>query len=212
MIADEVAARELEWSARNAAVVEEERQRISREPHDVVGHALAGISLTAGAAEQQQGSRDPEMAAALHLIRTTSRDAASDVRRLVGLLREGSDEPSASDTEPQPTLSSVAALVSRSREAGLDVSYEVSGAPVAVPGGLHLTTYRLIQEGLTNVAKHAPTASASVLVSWSPGCLEVAVVNTAPAASGSSPGTDLVGHGLIGLAERVTLYDGTLAR
>lgn len=204
---DESIGREAAWQARNREVVEAERARISRELHDVVGHALAGISLTAGAAEQQPGSRDPEMATALGLIRTLSRDAASDVRRLVALLREDDE---AGSTEPPPTLDRVPALVARAKAAGLDVDLVVTGTPVVIPGGVHLAAYRTLQEGLTNVARHAAAAPTTVRVGWLPGRLEVAVENTAPdrVPTPAEPGTG--GHGLVGLAERVSVFGGTL--
>jgi signal transduction histidine kinase len=199
-----VEQRESQWEARQAEALEEERGRISRELHDVVGHALAGISLTAGAAQQQDGARDPEMDSALSLIREMSRDAASDVRRLVGLLREDNDL--APDTEPQPTLDTLPALVERSRAAGMDVELRTEGRAVPISGGLHLTAFRVVQEGLTNVLKHSPDATALVRVEWTPGALSVSVENT----GGRCARKSADGHGLAGLRERVDLFDGTL--
>jgi signal transduction histidine kinase len=193
------------WQARSVAAVEAERARISRELHDVVGHALAGISLTAGAAEQQPGSRDPEMATALALIRTVSRDAASDVRRLVALLREDDEVHS---TEPPPTLAQVPALVDRAREAGLVVDLVVTGEPLPISGGVHLAAYRMVQEGLTNVARHAGSASTTIRVRWLPGRLEVAVENAAPHARPAEP--EGGGLGLVGLRERINVFGGGL--
>lgn len=200
-----VSAKESLWAARHAEIVAMERARISRDLHDVVGHALAGISLTAGAAEQQPGARDPDMAAALSLIRTMSRDAASDVRRLVGLIREEGD--SIPDTTPQPTIESIPAMVQGAREAGLTVEYEQNGRPHVVSGGLSVAAHRVVQEGLTNVAKHGTDARARVRLTWAPGRLEVEVRNAAHAYAGGQVSD---GHGLVGLRERVLLYDGTL--
>jgi len=197
--------RQEELEVQQSAVVAAERERISRELHDILGHALAGISLTAGATEQT--ATEPQVVAALRLINATSRDAAIDVRRLVGYLREGDDE---SDTAPQPSLDSIPALVDRMRDAGLDVDNRVEGVPLSAPGGLQLAAYRLVQEGLTNAAKHAPGARSHVLVRWLPGLLDVAV-STGPAAVPSDDSrTSGLGHGLIGLRERVAMYQGSL--
>lgn len=192
--------REAEWSRRNAEVAEEERRRISRELHDVVGHALAGISLTAGAAEQR--APDDGVATQLRLIRTMSRDAAADVRRLVGLLREDADH----EPGPQPTLEDLPALVERAQLAGTNATLEMTGEPILVAPGLQLTVFRIVQEGLTNVAKHAAGARARVQVSWAPGELLVAVDNAPVACAAHGQG-----HGLTGLAERVSLFGGRLA-
>ena len=193
--------REREWDLRNAEVLEEERRRISRDLHDVLGHALAGISLTAGAAEQR--ATDGGVADQLRLIRTMSRDAAADVRRLVGLLREDADH----EPGPQPTLDQLPSLVDRARAAGTDATLEVTGEPVQPPPALQLTAYRIVQEGLTNVAKHAPGARADVRLEWSDSELLVAVENTATGRSFAGHG---YGHGLTGLTERVTVFGGRL--
>lgn len=197
----DVRARELERS-REVAVAEE-RARISRELHDVVGHALAGISLTAGAAEH---TRDPaEVSSSLHVIRTLSRDAAADVRRLIGLLRE--DEGDA--VRPQPTLADVPRLVDGMRQAGMDVVLREEGESSSVPPGLQLAAFRVVQEGLTNAARHAPDAAVVVTVDAHPATLAVEVGN-APSAVSVAAGAAGAGFGLVGMHERVLLYDGTL--
>ena len=197
--------RQAELEDQQEAVVAAKRERISRELHDILGHALAGISLTAGATEQTV--TEPQVAAALRLINATSRDAATDVRRLVGYLREGDAEP---DTEPQPSLESIPALVDRMRSAGLDVDSRVEGVPVSAPGGLQLAAYRLVQEGLTNAAKHAPGARSEVIVRWLPGLLDVSVSTSPSAHPPDDRQASGTGHGLIGLRERVAMYQGTL--
>jgi len=199
--------RQTALEAEQATLIAAERASISRELHDIVGHALAGISLTAGATEHT--ATDPQVAAALRLIGTTSRGAATDVRRLVGYLREG-DSDSDSDTVPLPSLDSVPTLVAAMREAGLDVENRVEGMPVSAPGGLQLAAYRVIQEGLTNAAKHAPGVPAEVLLRWLPGSLEVSVGTDTPATPPKDEATRSLGHGLVGLQERVAMYDGTM--
>lgn len=186
-----------------AAAVEAERARISRELHDIVGHALAGISLTAGAAERTTTS--PSQSEALGVIRTLSHDAAADVRRLVGLLREDTD---GSGLAPQPTLAQVPDLVAAARATGADVKLRVEGEPRDTGAGLQLAAYRVVQEGMTNAMRHAAGAPVEVLVEWGASGLSVSVTNGSggtPVAEGESPG-----HGLVGLSERVALYDGTL--
>ena len=196
---------EHELEQRRAELIEAERARISRELHDVVGHALAGISLTAGAAAQRS-REDPVAADALDLIHTMSRDAASDVRRLVGLLREEAD--SADSREPRPTLDALPLLVDRARAAGMDVELHAAGESDDVPPGVQLAAYRVVQEGLTNAAKHAAGAPVTVRVQRAAGRLEISVEDVGgDDASGAEAGP---GHGLIGLAERVRLYDGRL--
>lgn len=202
--------REAAVEADREAAVLRERQRISRDLHDVVGHALAGIALTAGGAERQVAGRDPEVAQALGLIRTMSGDAAADVRRLVGLMRRDGEVEPVPERDPQPSIESVPQLVARAREAGLEVSLEVTGTERHAPRGLQLAAYRVVQEGLTNALRHSPGAPVDVAVDWRPRELAVAVENaraTEPAARLDEPSSGL---GLVGLRERVELYDGRL--
>lgn len=215
-------ARERDQEARLAAAVEQERRAIARDLHDVVGHSLAGIALTASAAERQPGAQDPGLQEALGLISTASRDAASDLRRLVGLLREESD---LGGIDPKPSLAALPALAERVRAAGQPVRLTSRGVTRPVPPGWELTVYRVVQEGLTNVTRHAPGSSAEVVLDWRGGELVVQVVDRgAPEAPGGSgwiparkPGRTATGdepppggHGLLGLAERVSLYGGTV--
>lgn len=190
-------------SAERRRVVEEERRRIARELHDIVGHALSGIALTAGAASQRVHHEDLELVRALDLIRERSRDASADVGRLVGMLRAvGESEALA----PQPDLRGLKALVERMTLAGLDVRLDAHADPELVPVGVQLVAYRVVQEGLTNVVKHAPGAPAHVRVEKSGASLVVEVD-----AGGPEPALPLTpGHGLIGLAERIDIYGGDL--
>lgn len=215
------AARDRDSAAATARVIEAERRAIARDLHDVVGHALAGISLTAGAAQQQAGARDPEMAEALEVVSTLSRGAAADVRQLVGLLRQAGDEL---PTGPQPSLAALPGLVDRARTAGLDVTLRETGEPRPGAPGWQLAVYRVVQEGLTNALRHAPGAVVEVTLAWEQDHLDVSVADTAPSGSSgashdgtahSHPSPDLQdlgagGHGLVGLRERVTLYGGSL--
>ena len=194
------AVRERESLVRTAAAIEEERIRISRDLHDVVGHALAGIALTAGAAERQPAATDQREA--LAMIQSMSASAASDVRRLVGMLRDDTD---AEGTAPQPTLARLPDLVGWARAAGSPASLEVTGEPWPASRGLELTAYRIVQEAVTNAVRHAAGAPIEIGVHWAPECLEMVVANETGVDTGAGSG-----HGIIGLTERTSMYAGEL--
>ena len=206
-VAAERARREQEATAQ--AAVHEERARIARELHDVVAHKVGLIVLQAGGARSVLAT-DPERArTALQQVEETGRQTLAEMRHLVGILRvdEGADR------QPLPRLERLPALVDEARAAGLTVELEVEGPVVELPAGLELAAYRLIQEALTNVRKHAPTSRAQVRLCYEPDRLRIevsddggpsgAVGDTALSASG-------LGHGLIGMRERVQLYDGRM--
>src|SRR5450759_247901 len=201
------AQREQEAAAQ--AAVHEERARIARELHDVVAHNVGLIVLQAGGARSVLGS-DPDRARmALQQVEETGRQTLAEMRHLVGILRVDDG----TDRQPLPRLERLPALVDEARAAGLTVNLEVEGPVVGLPAGLELAAYRLIQEALTNVRKHAPGSHVQVHLSCEPDRLRIevsddggpsgAVRDTALAASG-------LGHGLIGMRERVQLYDGRM--
>jgi signal transduction histidine kinase len=178
--------------------VAEERARIARELHDVVAHGVSVIAVQADAAEAAL-AHDPALAARpLQTIRGTARDALVEMRRMLGVLRDGE----AAEHGPQPGLGQLPALVDH---AGLPVRLTVEGEPRALPPSLDLTAYRIVQEALTNVRKHAPQAHASVNVCWQPALLELVVRDGGPGANGA-----LGGHGLVGMRERVRIHGGSL--
>ena len=145
-----------------AAASAEERRRMARELHDIVSHSLGIVVLQAGAA-QAVLDRDPEQArTAMELVRRTGLEAITEMSRLLGLMR---DEPDASRT-PQPSLADVAALIERTRDAGLDVELVVEGTPYALPAAVELSAYRIVQEGLTNVLKHAAGSPTRVVLRY----------------------------------------------
>jgi len=183
------------------AAVGEERSRIARELHDIVAHSISVISVQTGAAEQYI-ERDPARAREhLEAVRSSARDALTEMRRLTGVLRE--DEAT---YEPQPGLERVPDLVEQARGAGLDVELVEEGERRAVPPGVDLAAYRIVQEALTNVRKHAGRVPATVRISYLPDDVEVEVEN-AVASDGSGDGS---GHGLVGMRERVRVYGGTI--
>ncbi len=187
-------------SARLAVL--EERARIAREMHDIVAHSLAVIVRQAeGGAFVAAG--DPQRAAqTLRTVADTGRGALTEMRGLVGVLRDP-----ATPSAPQPTLADVPALVGGLRETGPDVHLDEQGVPFPVSAATELAGYRLVQEGLTNAVKHAgPRARVTVLVDWRPAGLTVQVGDDGGDAAEPVPGA---GAGLIGLRERVAALGGT---
>jgi signal transduction histidine kinase len=187
---------------RAAAAVAQERARLARELHDVVAHSVSVMVVQAGAAEQVLGS-DPERAREpLRNIQATGRQTVVELRRLLGILRHGEHELA---TAPQPSLSQLDGLLADARHAGVAVSAAVQGTAVPLPPSIDLSAYRIVQEGLTNVIKHAGRADAQVLVRYTGHALELQVTDDGP----GSPGGQATGHGLLGVRERVALFGGT---
>jgi signal transduction histidine kinase len=202
------AEREREDAAR--AAVAEERGRIARELHDIVAHGLSLMIVQAGAAEQIV-RRDPERAVGpLRAIQSTGREALGDMQRLLGVLRVEDD----ADVErrPQPSLAQIDRLVDQLAEAGLPVELHVEGDVRALPAGLDVCGYRVVQEALTNSLKHGRPSTASVVVRYGAHDLELEVVDDGSGQQVDTPGNGLpgAGHGLVGMHERVTLYGGLL--
>lgn len=196
------AEREREDAAR--AAVTQERGRIARELHDIVAHGLSLMIVQAAAAEQVL-RRQPEAAAPpLRAIQSTGREALADMQRLLGILRV--DE---ADRAPQPSLAQVDRLVAQLAEAGLPVELRVEGDVRALPAGLDVCGYRVVQEALTNSLKHGQPSVASVVVRYGADDLELEVVDDGGKAEVTSalPGA---GRGLVGMRERVALYGGLL--
>jgi len=195
---------ELDRARREAeATIVEERARIARELHDVVGHALGVVVLQAEGAGRILDEDPGEVRAALETIASTGRDALVEMRRLVALLRASDD---ARALAPQPGLARLDALVEQVRAAGLPVDVVVDGEPTPLPPGVDLTAFRIVQEGLTNARKHAGPASATVFLRYGDDEFEVEVVDSGAGATSA----DGDGHGLIGMRERVQVYGGEL--
>ncbi len=201
----EQAERERETNARIA--VAEERARIAREIHDIVSHSLSVVVLMSDGAAAKVGSEPERARSAMLHVRDTGRGALAEMRRMLGVLRE--NEPG-SDA-PQPGIAQLDALVAQSRTAGLPVELTVTGEPAVVSAGLGLTVYRLVQEALTNVRKHAGAdlTAVTVRVDCRPDEVEVRVTDDGRGAGSDSVGAS--GHGLVGMRERVAAHDGTLS-
>jgi signal transduction histidine kinase len=184
-----------------------ERGRIARELHDVLAHNLSVMVVQAGAARRIV-ERDPDTAAdAADLIRTTGRDALAELRSLLGPVHRDEGEPLGG----VPSLAQVGRLVRRAREAGLTVRLKVEGEAVALPTGIDLTAYRVVQEALTNTLKHAGEARAEVTVRYEPSGVVVEVEDDGVGPDGNGQLADVGGgHGLVGMRERVGVYGGKL--
>jgi len=192
--------------AEAARAVAEERARIARELHDLVAHSMGVIVIQAQGASRALDSAPEQARAALASIETAGRSGMAEMRRLLGLLTTTEGD---AGTTPQPTLKEVPELVERIREAGLEVDLGVEGAVRDLQPGIELTGYRVVQEAMTNVLKHAGKATVEVRLSYQPDCLEVEVRDRGsqgPVVGQSENG----GHGLVGMRERVGLYGGTL--
>jgi signal transduction histidine kinase len=195
-------AAKLDERARTAAA--DERERIARELHDVVSHSVSLMVVQAGAAEQVL-SRDPDQAVrALRAVQATGRAAVEDLRRMLGLLRGPSEH--GGSRAPQPGLADLNELVASFSESGLEVEVERDPLP-ALPAGIDLAAYRIVQEALTNTAKHAPGCRTRLRVAYASSRLQLELRTSSPPRGNGGPGT---GHGLIGMRERVTLYGGEL--
>jgi signal transduction histidine kinase len=193
--------REAERERRLAAA--EERTRIARDLHDSAGHAINVILVQAGAA-RLLGERDPARSrAAVETIEEVARETLGEIDQLVRALRD--DEPVGGVVEPPLGLDAIQALVERHRSAGLEVNVETHGLRRPLPPGLDQAAYRILQEGLTNAARHGD-GRADVDIDFGASALELAVIN--PASSSST--TPQQGNGLVGMHERAALLGGTL--
>jgi signal transduction histidine kinase len=202
----EQAERERETNARFA--VAEERTRIAREIHDIVAHSLSVmVLLSDGAASKVESDPGLAKTSMLH-VRDTGRASLTDMRRMLGVLRDA--EPGVH--APQPGVGEVPELIAQSRAAGLPVELTIVGAETTLPDTLQLTIYRLVQESLTNVRKHAgpSVGRVEVRLEYRPGQIEVRVNDDGYThADPIGPGEG--GHGLLGMRERVAAHAGTLS-
>jgi signal transduction histidine kinase len=192
---------EQERDANARVFAAEERVRIARELHDVVGHSVSVMVLQAGAERLSLGDDRTPTREALLAIERTGREALAEMSRLLGLLRRPEDDLA---LVPQPSLSGAETLVQRVRELGVPVELRVEGEHAHVPAGVDLSAYRILQEALTNVVKHAGPARASVVIRYGRRAVEVEVGD-----DGRGPGNG-VGYGIAGMRERVELHGGTL--
>jgi signal transduction histidine kinase len=204
----------------------QERARIARELHDVVTHNVSMMVVQAGAARRVLGASPDEARSALLAIEESGREAITELQHMLGLLTQPDDPyevgpavaAGTAPLRPQPGLDQIAPLIERVTAAGLPVEFRVSGTPRAVPSGMDLAAYRVIQEALTNVIKHAGKSSVTVTLDYRDDALVVEVADSgtpgeAAARHSGEPGPLTAmpgGRGLLGLRERVLLYGGDL--
>lgn len=195
-----------------ARAVEEERSRIARELHDVVAHALSVIVVQAAAERRSLsgGSVDPATAeSVLGSVERLGREALVDLRRLLGLLRATGEPPALA---PQPSLAQLDGLVDQVRGTGIDVRVSADRSVTALPAGLGLTAYRIVQEALTNVVKHAHASVVEIVVEERAHALTIEVRDdgTPSPRDGTTSPLPSGGHGLVGMHERATVFGGAV--
>ena len=190
-------------SARAAAA---ERTRIARELHDVVAHHVSLMAVQAEAAASLLPAQPAQARQSVDIIGETARQALTELRRLLGVLR-GPAERSA--TSPAASLTDLGGVLAKVREAGLPVEYDVTGTPAVLAPGIELTAFRIVQEALTNTLRHADAVQARVTVAYEPGHVTLSVVDSGPRRR-DPPATSGSGFGLAGIAERVASCGGSL--
>ena len=195
------AERERESAARVA--VAEERSRIARELHDIVAHAVSVMVLQVGAVRHKLSDAMAEDRDALRGVELAGRKALAEMRGLLAAMRPDGEE---AELVPQPGLDGLDSLLDEIGRAGLPVELHVDGKPVPLPRGIDLSAYRIVQEGLTNALKHAHASDADVTVRYRPDELEIEVRDNGDGSATS----DGLGHGLIGVRERVKIYGGKM--
>jgi len=184
--------------------VAEERLRIAREMHDVVAHSLSLIAMQAGVGNYVARARPEEAARTLASIEATSRAAMREMRRLVGVLRDDQAEP---ELAPAHGLADVGQLITSTADAGVRVQLEIRGIQRPVPPGVDLAAYRIVQEALTNVVKHAQTTESRVVVTYADDGVGLEITDAGHGAPADCV-TASTGHGIAGMAERVSVFGG----
>lgn len=193
--------RERESALKAAAAAE--RQHIARELHDVVAHSVSVMVVQAGAARKVLDDKPEAARESLMNVEAVGHETMAELRRLLGVLgTNGSDAPLA----PQPGVNNLETLVARVKDAGLPVQLRVEGDPVAVPPGVDVAVYRIVQEALTNALKYAGGAPTDVTIHYAPGAIDVEVLDGGKLATPA----DGIGRGLTGMRERVALFGGTI--
>lgn len=196
--------RRLAREQRASRAIAEERNRIARELHDVIGHSVSVMTVQASAVRRRLRPEQATEREALQTVEAVGREALTEMRRMVGVLRQAGDQ---ADREPPPGLDQLDRLAAKFRAAGLPVQVHVSGEVRALAPGLDLTAYRLVQEGLTNTLRHASSPhEAEVAIEYGEEALELAVRDDGQSLAARPE----AGHGLLGLTERVSVYGGRL--
>lgn len=204
LVAERAAQLEREHDATRRAAAAEERARIAREMHDIIAHTVSVMTVQAEAARRVMNKQPEAAGEALRAVSDSGHQTLSELRRLLGLLGEREPDP----LGPQPGLADVPSLVDRVRGAGLPVELEIEGEQRALPPGLDLTAYRVVQEALTNALKHSGRAKTKVIVRYGEADIRIEVQDIGrPGWATSAQGA---GRGLVGMRERVAMYGGEI--
>ncbi|HEV2058083.1 MAG TPA: sensor histidine kinase [Solirubrobacteraceae bacterium] len=185
--------------------VQQERLRIAREMHDVLAHTIAAINVQAGVGADVLDAAPARALASLRTIRQQSRDAMTELKATVGVLREGAPE---APRAPAPGLAQLDGLLDMAADAGVHVKLSIAGVTRPLPGAVGLTAYRIVQESLTNVVRHAHASTATVRIHYRPDTVLLEVRDNGSGDTNGAPEHD--GHGLIGMRERAAALGGTL--
>jgi signal transduction histidine kinase len=188
------------------ATLRTERARIARELHDVVTHSVSVMVMQTGAARQIMSRDERRSRELLGSVEASGRSALEELRRLLGLLSDQDGDPPLS---PQPGVTEIPALIEQVRQTGQPVELRVEGRPQVVSGGLGVAAYRIVQEALTNVLKHAAGAQSRVVLRWDNHALELEIADEGPPQNGALD-DEQPGRGLAGMRERAAMYGGTL--
>jgi signal transduction histidine kinase len=204
-LTERVAAAEHERATAAERATAEERARIARELHDVVAHSVSVMVVQASGVRRLLKDEQHREREALLSVEQIGRQALTEMRRMLGVMRSGEEAPAAV-LAPQPGLQHLDRLIAQVEEAGLPVTLHVEGDRPDLSPGVDLSAYRIVQEGLTNALKHAKGAHAEVVVRYIDSSVELEIADNGPGA----PSGDGQGHGLVGMRERVALYGGTI--
>lgn len=192
-----------------AQAVSDERRRIARELHDVVAHHISVMGVLATGARRTLHKAPDTADEALSTIEVTGRATLREMRRLLDVLRS-TEESNEEELAPQPSLEAVHSLVAQINDTGMSVNLVIEGDAYPLDSGVALTVYRIVQESLTNTLKHAGPARAGVRIQYKGDGLDVEVADTGVGQTRTTAGNARVGHGLVGMRERVALYGGSL--
>jgi signal transduction histidine kinase len=195
---------EHEREERAKAAVADERARIARELHDVVSHSISVVTIQAQAGRRRLPPEHQREIDDLRAVEDTARQAMVELRRLFGVLRADGDQPSLA---PAPGMRELEQLVARTRAGGLQVDLTIEGERPRLAPGIDLAAYRILQEALTNILKHAGAARSTVTIRYTQSAVELCVEDDG---NGAPLETNEQGHGLVGMRERVSIYGGTL--
>jgi signal transduction histidine kinase len=201
------------YEARQREILREQRTQIARELHDIVAHSVSVILLQVGAA-RMRALGQPDITQPLHAAEASGRQALAELRHLLGVLKDFPAEDRDGDQDaaermpdaPQPSIAALDQLAAGVRAAGLSLDLAIAGQIRPLPPGLELSVYRIVQEALTNVLKHAQASMARVLVDYGPDAVTIDVTDDGTARAASSVPA---GHGLVGMRERAQVFGGT---